>query len=142
YHSLDRRVLYPLSYVPAAPRLDCSAGRRKARSPPWRANLPASRRPVLQGAQLADSANGEPERARRRPGDLAVLLVERRQRGLRACALPAVPLEPLVRRHEDEDAKALADQAVHDVEQPGQPLPGAGLGVHRQELAGVLEDQQ
>lgn len=24
--SLDRRGLYPLSYVPAAPRLDCSAG--------------------------------------------------------------------------------------------------------------------
>ena len=52
------------------------------------------------------------------------------------------PPQRLVRRHEHEHAQALADQAVDDVEQPRQALPGPLLRVGGEQLAGVLEDQQ
>jgi hypothetical protein len=51
-------------------------------------------------------------------------------------------LDRLVRRHQHEDAEALADQAVDDVEEPGETLADDRFGVRREQLARVLEDEQ
>ena len=51
-------------------------------------------------------------------------------------------LDLLVRRHEDDHAQALPDQAVDDVQEPREPLAGALAGVRAQQLAGVLHHEQ
>ena len=83
--------------------------------PPATANRPASVRGTCSGAST-------PRRA--------------------SHARASSPLNRFVRRHEHEHAQALADDAVDDVQEPGEPLAGPCLRIGGQQLAGVLEDEQ
>jgi hypothetical protein len=57
-------------------------------------------------------------------------------------ATPDGASDLLVRRHEDDHAQALADQAIDDVEETRQALSCPLTRVCAQELAGVLHDEQ
>ncbi|CAN5781197.1 hypothetical protein BH24CHL6_BH24CHL6_10450 [soil metagenome] len=50
--------------------------------------------------------------------------------------------EILVGRDEQQHSQALAEESIDGVEEAGQPLPGSILGVRREQLAGVLDDEQ
>ena len=51
-------------------------------------------------------------------------------------------LDLLVRRHEDDHAQALADQAVDDVQEAREALAGALPSIRAEQLAGVLHHEQ
>ena len=51
-------------------------------------------------------------------------------------------LDLLVRRHEDDHAQPLADQAVDDVQEAREALAGALPSIRAEQLAGVLHHEQ
>ena len=52
------------------------------------------------------------------------------------------PSERLVRRDQHADLESLADQAVDEVEEAGQPLSCPFLGVCGEQLVAVLQDKE
>src|SRR5437660_4331732 len=50
--------------------------------------------------------------------------------------------EWLVGRDQDAELQTLADQPVHQVEQPSQSLPGALLGVGGEKLIAIFQDKE